>query len=128
MIDAVDVIFREHRADRVIDGAGRGEALADRLLHHDARVLRQPMASDALADRAEQFGAGGKIEDADTLGAAEKGGKLGPAFIGTGADRDIGQPFDEALQHRLVALGRRHVALQRLAGEGAEAGIIHHAP
>ena len=38
MIDAIDVLFEENPADRIIDGARRAQILAQRLFDHDARL------------------------------------------------------------------------------------------
>jgi hypothetical protein len=41
MVDAVDAVFREHRADRVVHGIFMADSrlLADRLFHHHARIF-----------------------------------------------------------------------------------------
>ena len=75
-------VLGEMRADRVVDRARRGQALADRLFHHHARPSAdQPGGAEAVADRPEQLGRGGEVEHPHRRRAArpEQPRQFGPA-------------------------------------------------
>ncbi len=57
VIDPEDLLLGEDLAHRIVDGAGRSQILADRLLQHDARLLAdQPVGREVPADRAVEVG------------------------------------------------------------------------
>ena len=96
VVDPEDLLFREHRADLVVDRAGRGEVVADRLLQHDpGRGVDQPVGRGPRADRAEQPWRAGEVEHADARGVAECRGERGPVGVVDHVQRDVVQPREE---------------------------------
>jgi hypothetical protein len=75
VVDAVDLPFREHLADRRVDRLRGSEVLAQRLLKHQPRHRRhQPGASQVGRGRAEQVRRGRQIEHAhDRLPVLQQG-------------------------------------------------------
>ena len=64
VVDPEDLRLVEDPADGVVDGAGGGEVVADRLLDDDAGVLVDDAdLVEALADRAEQLRGDREVED-----------------------------------------------------------------
>ena len=102
VVDPIDALLGEHLADRVVDGARAGQALADRLFHHHAAVgARQPVLPELLADRAEQVRPGGQVEHPDALRGVRQGlAQFLPAGLAGDVHRHVGQPLEEAVDRR----------------------------
>ena len=62
VVDAQELGLVEVAVHLGVERAGGGEVVAERLLHDDARVLRQPRLREAADDRAEQGGRDLEVE------------------------------------------------------------------
>lgn len=68
VIDAEDLFFLEHLADRVVQFECRGQVAADRLLDDDARRFGdQLVIADLFRDVAENARCNGQVEGADAI-------------------------------------------------------------
>src|SRR5690606_8169449 len=103
VIDAEYLVLLEYRADLVVELPGRGEAAADGLLDHDARIRRDhAVPREVLGDLAEQGWRNGQVEDADAPAVAQHGLQLVEPRFGLGIDRDIAQPVEELAQFPVI--------------------------
>ena len=117
MVDPVDLRFVEHPADLVVDADRRGEVAADRLFQHDPRLGRDdPGGTGTFADRAEQVGRGGEVEQARPVLAAGQRLRPRPAQLLAGGDveRHVGDALREPREHRLVEAVADMLAAGRL--------------
>ena len=90
MIYAVNLAFREDRAELVIDNPGRGAVLAQRLLDDDARLRRdEAVAGKPRRDGAEQVRAGRKVIGADAVRFANRRLEITPACLASGVYSDV---------------------------------------
>ncbi len=81
MIDAIDAILREHRADGLVERVGRGQITPQRFFD-DHAALRQAETAQAFADRAEVGRGGGQVIDLFQGGVrGEHCGQIAPAGI-----------------------------------------------
>src|SRR3546814_19364957 len=89
MVDAVDLLLVEHRADGVVARPGGAGVLADRLLEHHAGVAGdQAVAGRALADRPEELRIYRQVEHPDEgVGVAEALLQIRPAVFAGAIDR-----------------------------------------
>ncbi len=126
MVDAEDVLFQEHRAQRVVDRRRALPVVADRLLDDDARARRgQSLRADALGDGREQIGAGGEIIGAHALVAVHQRLELAPALLAGRVERLVADArqefldrlaavglaeFPQGVAHAVLKLGARHLA------------------
>ena len=68
MVDAVDLVLFEARADLIINAAGRGLIVAHGLFEHDAHVPGDQGARlEALGDGAEEMGWGCQIDRSEPI-------------------------------------------------------------
>ena len=80
VVDAVDLLFAEDAADRVVDLARGLQIVSDRLLQHHAGLRRDKLRCGQVgADRREQAWGGGQIEHAYGGSVREQGRKAGEA-------------------------------------------------
>ena len=80
MVDPVDLILAEHGTDLLVQGLGRGQVVAERLLDHDPRpaagagtvpvALHQPGGAEAIDDGRVGGRRGGQIVEAVAAAAA----------------------------------------------------------
>ena len=90
VVDAEDRALGEDGADVVVDRVGARAVVADRLLDDDARARRrEALRAEPLGDRAEEVGAGRKIEGADAFVRPERRLELGPAGVVRRVRRDV---------------------------------------
>ena len=69
VIDAVDPVLVHHLEEPLVQRAGGGEVVPERLLDHDASPLGETGAAEHLHDRSEQRRRGGEVEDRPLRGA-----------------------------------------------------------
>ena len=120
MVDPEDLILVEDGADLVVDRAGRGEVVADRLLQHHSGLGRdQVICGQTTTDRPEQIGQGREIEHADTLWIVACGGKLDPAGRIGDVQPDVAQPAEKAREADPVEMFRGDVLAERGLGLGS---------
>ncbi len=114
MVDPEDLLLGEDPADRIVDGARRGEIMADRLFQHDPGLAAvQAEIRDPLADRAEQAGRGREIEHPDPiLAIGQSRGQLAPAGFAGGVDRDMIDPIEKAGEALGLDIGVRQMLVQ----------------
>ncbi len=68
MINAVDLVLFEARADLIINASGGGLIVAHGLFEHDAHVPGdQPARLEALGNRAEEMGRGRQIDGSEPI-------------------------------------------------------------
>jgi hypothetical protein len=107
MVDAVDLILLEHAADAVVQLGRRRQVLAERLLDHDARALREACGAERLDRRSEVRRGDREVEDR-TLRSAEgvrdPGVQLGVGHVARHVSQPIGQPLEDRLVHRLAGV------------------------
>ena len=126
MVDAEDLAFLEHAADRVVEQLGRFQIAPDRLFDHDAGLFGdQTMSRDLLCDFAEQSRRNGEVENADHIVFADHAFQLIEAFAGQGVGRDIRQASEKGLQRFVGQLVGRHMLPQRAFGIGTVFLIGH---
>ncbi len=129
VVDPEDLVLLEHRADRVVDLAGGGQVVAERLLEHQARGGGdQAVRGEPLADPAEQRRADGEVEHPDAVADRELLDQRGPARLVVDVEADVGEPVDEPLDRGPVVLGVElggaHEARQLAADLVAVAGLV----
>ena len=104
MIDPVDILLIEKLRECLVDLAGSGEALADRLLKHNAIGARQATARvQLLADRGEQRRWRGKVEKTGA-GFTERFPQCLKCIWSGEVSRQIGEALDELLPCRITDL------------------------
>ena len=141
VIDAVDLILREHRAHRVVQRAGRREIAPERLLDDDAHPAAgavgrpvEPGFAEPEHDRRVERGRGGAVEEpvaADrpllldlAQEIAEPGVEVGVGGIAGVVEEGLGEPLPHARGGRLDAGELR----DRLAHARAELLVAHLRP
>ena len=129
VVDPEDLVLLEHGADRVVDLAGRGQVVAERLLEHQARGGRhQAVLGEPLADPAEQRRADRQVEHPDPVADRELLDEGRPARLVVDVEADVGQPVDEPLDGGAVVLGVQlggpHEAGELAADLVAVAGLV----
>ena len=143
MIDAENLMLFEHGADGIVDGMGRGEVVAQRLLQHHAGLRRQHAAAgEPLADRPEQIGRRRQIEDSHPLGSFRQTfGQRRPAGIGSHIHGHIVDAAQIAVDAGRIQIGGGHelvegfahprhegIAVQRAAGGADDAALGRQLP
>jgi hypothetical protein len=129
VVDTVDGRFGEDAGDGIVDGLGGGARLAQRLFDDHAAVgRRQPVLAETVADRPEEIGADGQIEDPDAVRLALEGFfQILPARLLGGIDGHVVEPGVKTLAGLGGALGFRHMGLDGGDGHGLE-GCPAHGP
>ena len=119
VVDAEDLLFLEHLADRVVEDLRRFEIAADRLFDDDAcRFGDQLVIADLVGDVAEDGRGNREIEGADdVLAAVEHGLELVPALVRLGIDRDVKDARQELRDLCLFQFLGFQMLFQRRKGE-----------
>ena len=107
MVDTIDLGLVEYLADLVVDPDRRGEIAPDRLLQDHPRLgCHDAGGTGALADRAEQVGRGGEVEQPGRSSPpASACGQRGPVLALGDVQRHVGDPLREAREHLRVETG-----------------------
>ena len=107
VIDAKDLLFREHGVDRLIQSLGALEVVAEGLLDDDAfpalASLSDARGTEPVDDHGKELGGGGKVKDAVTgraplaIQAVELGGEPAVPALIIERHPHIGDALGEAL-------------------------------
>src|SRR3546814_15225191 len=102
------MVLLEDRADGVVHRLRGPGVLADRLFQHHARLpADQALPCRGLADRPEQLGGDGQVEQADEgIGVAEVALPFRPAFVAGPVPRAVAPAPEEAVDARRIAPAR----------------------
>nr|ART39972.1 J98 [uncultured bacterium] len=108
VVDAKDLLFRKDAADRLVDGLGAGQVVAQRFFeHHPGQGRNQSVPGQAFADRAKQPRGGGQIEHPHAACAVLEPGRQGAEAVRVGAvHRQVVDAGAERAPGGVVEIGR----------------------